>query len=365
MNCKLDKYNQTNKILNRDTKFIENDTFNILNVKKKKSKISDANFVIPQIFEYEFILNYNYTVYQLKKICSRYKIKKGVKKNELILRIYNYLKYSNYAIIIQKTFRNYLQKKYNQLKGPSHIKRSLCINDSDFCTLEHINEIPYIQFFSFIGNNNQIYGCDICSLYNYIHKHKNNKDNKLRKLPLNPYNRLNLPVSLENDISNFIKLSKLLKIKIQLNIEPEVENINLSLFEKNKRAIYKIFQRIDELGNYTSADWFLELNKNKLLIFIKELHDIWCYRAQLDNQTKINICPPNGRPFFNINISSLQLHHIETIISVILIILEKFVNSGINRDCNVMGAYYILTALTLVSPSAANSMPWLYQSVAN
>ena len=216
-----------------------------------------------------------------------------------------------------------------------------------------------------MDNNHQIYGCDICSLYNYILKHKNNKDNKYNKLPLNPYNRLKLPVNLENNMIEFIKLSKLLKIPIQLNIEPDFENMILSLAEKNKRNANKIFQRIDELGNYTNSDWFLNLNTYKLIIFIRELYDIWTYRAQLDNQSKINICPPHGRPFFNINISSLQLHNIENIRSDILVILDKFVNSGIDRDCNLMGSYYILTALTLVSNSAATSMPWLYQSVAH
>ena len=37
--------------------------------------------------------------------------------------------------------------------------------------------------------------------------------------------------------------------------------------------------------------------------------------------------------------------------------------SGIDNDSKVLGAYYILAALTLVSHDAATSMSWLYQSV--
>ena len=37
--------------------------------------------------------------------------------------------------------------------------------------------------------------------------------------------------------------------------------------------------------------------------------------------------------------------------------------SGIDQDSRSLGALYVLTALTLVSPNAADAMPWLYNSV--
>jgi hypothetical protein len=47
---------------------------------------------------------------------------------------------------------------------------------------------------------------------------------------------------------------------------------------------------------------------------------------------------------------------------VILEVLERFVNNGIDNDSKSLGAYYILGALTLVNEAAATSLPWLYQS---
>ena len=41
-------------------------------------------------------------------------------------------------------------------------------------------------------------------------------------------------------------------------------------------------------------------------------------------------------------------------------ILEKM--EGIHEN-QQMGAFYLLSALTLVSPPAATAMPWLYESV--
>jgi hypothetical protein len=49
--------------------------------------------------------------------------------------------------------------------------------------------------------------------------------------------------------------------------------------------------------------------------------------------------------------------------NAILNVLFKMVNTGIDRDNKCLGAYYVLGALTLVNDSAAQALPWLYQSV--
>ena len=59
----------------------------------KKQKITNDEFRILHMNEYEEINNVNYSVTQLKEICSFYKLKKSGNKNELIDKIYNHLKY--------------------------------------------------------------------------------------------------------------------------------------------------------------------------------------------------------------------------------------------------------------------------------
>lgn len=92
--------------------------------------------------------------------------------------------------------------------------------------------------------------------------------------------------------------------------------------------------------------------------------DIWNYRAQLTQEVKRNICPPNGDPFRNL---SMTFVHTETNIcnvkKVVLEVLEKLVNNGIDKDSKALGAYYVLGALTMVNQDAATSLPWLFQSV--
>jgi hypothetical protein len=124
------------------------------------------------------------------------------------------------------------------------------------------------------------------------------------------------------------------------------------------------FQNIDSLGNYSSPEWFLTLNRNQLIKFLRELSDIWNYRAQLSNEMKQNICPPNGDPFRNINLSYIVNEPDSLgIKKKVLDVLERFVNNGVDRDSKTLGAYYVLGALTLVNDSAASSLPWLFQSV--
>ena len=43
--------------------------------------------------------------------------------------------------------------------------------------------------------------------------------------------------------------------------------------------------------------------------------------------------------------------------------MENLISKGINTDSRSLGAFYILSALTLVSHSAAVALPWLYESV--
>ena len=43
-------------------------------------------------------------------------------------------------------------------------------------------------------------------------------------------------------------------------------------------------------------------------------------------------------------------------------VIRKFVCAGVNDESKMLGSYYVLGALTLVSPEAAEAMPWLHES---
>ena len=109
-------------------------------------KITDSNFVIPDEKEYFFLEYKNYRVSHLKTICRKYKLKVGGNKDQLKTRIYNFLRLSVKARIIQKILKNRYIKNYNIKHGPARLNRDLCVNDTDFYSMDSLNEIPYENF---------------------------------------------------------------------------------------------------------------------------------------------------------------------------------------------------------------------------
>jgi hypothetical protein len=322
---------------------------------KKPVKISEDNISIPTINNYDEMTRYNYNLSQLKMIAKNYKLKISGNKNQLLTRIYSFLYFSSYIIKIQKIFRGNVARKYKFLHGPAAINRKLCTNTDDFVTMEPVEEINYHQFISYKDEDGFIYGFDIISLHNLFLKSKDIESIR------NPYNRNIIPESVIKTIKSIIKISRILKIHVNLHYEDDTQNVsNEKMVEL--RAL-SLFQNIDALGNYSNSQWFLSLNRTQLIKFLRELADIWNYRAQITPETKRNICPPNGDPFRNLNMNYIYNEQDMTNVKkVVLEVLEKIVNSGVDRDSKALGACYVLGSLTLVNQEAATSIPWLFQS---
>ena len=316
-------------------------------------KIDKTKMILPSLNNYETLTTHNYSLSNLQVIAKFYKIKISGTKQELVIRLFSFLRLSNFAIKIQKIFRGRIQRLYNKLHGPAYLKRELCTNNTDFFTIENLSDLPNSHFFSYKDYDNFIYGFDVISLHNLILKSG--------KPVKNPYNRNNIP---EVELANFkrmINISKALKLRVNLQIQPETMQ-----FSQKKilelRAL-ELFQTINYLGNYSNPEWLLSLTHQNLIKFIRELMDIWNYRVGLPHQIKCNIYPPHGEIFRNFNYNYLNVNQeLDIVKKTVLTILERFVNSGIDQDSKALGSYYVLGALTLVNEPAADALPWLFQS---
>jgi hypothetical protein len=347
--------NNTTDMIETYMNIITKKCCNIMPETKKLIKITEDSISIPTIKNYHDIIKYNYNITQLKIICKNYKLKISGNKSQLVLRIYSYLYFSSYIIKIQQNFRKFIVNKYKLLHGPAAINRKLCNNAEDFITMEPLDEINFHQFLSYKDTDGFIYGFDIISLYNLFLKSKD-----IEKIS-NPYNRNIIPKSVIKNIKSVIRLSKILKININLHFDDD--SLNVSNEKALELRTLSLFQNIDSLGNYSNPQWFLSLNKNQIIKLVRELMEIWNYRAQLTNEIKRSICPPNGDPFRNLSIQYIHTEsNIINIKKVILEIFEKMVNTGTEKDNRSLGAYYVLGCLTLVNNDAATALPWLYQS---
>ena len=318
--------------------------------------IDSDQLKIPNYREYKTFKNKIYKTYELKEICKHYILHVSGTKPILTFRIYNYLLKTNFAIIIQSRTRGKLRRTYNKLFGDALFKRSLCKNSSDFFTMDEVSQIPYNQFISVRCNNN-IWGFDLLSLFNLFIKTENT-------VIFNPYSREELDYKILLNIKKIIHMAPILNNPVNI-----VLNAHNDKFCKRKNLEFKcldLFHEIDELGNYTKAEWFLSLNKYEIIRFIRELIDIWEYRAQLSSATKAKICYPYGQPFlYYLNIRSPISTSLLQIQDVALNIIGKFIQTALNKENRILGANFVLCALTLVNSEAAESLPWLYQSVIN
>lgn len=319
---------------------------------KSKLKCSDEDFQIPSFKEYENLNNISYNVKQLKAILNNYKLKRTGNKNELVKRIYDFLYQSFYICKIQKNMRRKIVYLLFKKLGPASKNIDLCTNNTDFYSLEKLNNFKFNEVISIKDeNDNHIYGFTIQTMNIYL---KNNQASDLK----NPYNRTKINENVYNNISSIKRLCKILNLA--LNIESHIETIKKDI---NQR-ILDIFHKIDELGNYSNHTWFLNLEHGKLIKFIFELKDIWVYRANLSDDTKRNICHPTGNPFLGINMNFIRSTRYTNNLKIICVdIMSNMINKGINNEYKSLGALYILTALTLVSTEAASTLPWLYDSV--
>jgi hypothetical protein len=234
---------------------------------------------------------------------------------------------------------------FHRSQGPARLDRSLCNNEEDFLTTEPVKNINYRTFISFREDDKFIYGFEVGSIFTLIDK----------KMNYNPYTRRPFTSAITRQIERRALYNRLL-----FPCEEIPERV-LTYEQK----IIGLFQKMDTLGNYTQSEWLLRLNDIQIKRFIFELYDIWGYRAHLSSEMKRNICPPNGNPFHSIPMMILESSHppLDLLKQYTYSILHDLLYRSNQTEYQVLGAYYILSALTLVSIPAADALPWLYESV--
>lgn len=311
------------------------------------SKLKSKIFEIPNKYDINFFKDTKCTMYTMKIILRHYGLKVSGKKQELADRLNSFF-IVNYSILtIQKCFRGYMVRYFFKLKGKNNKKGDKYSNETDFYTMERIDEISRLEYYIYKEGSFK-YVFKISSLIEYFNK----------KNSMNPYNRNKFPSNMIKKVREMSILNNILRIL------PENKDEEMILSEeiKIRQKSIDLFQDINLLGNYSDFMWFLNLGRGGTYRFIRELEDIWNYRSQISDEVKKEIYPPTGNPFINEEIHrDLEINEIK---NVALNIINKLVNTSTDNQSRSLGAIYVLSALTLVSFNAAVSLPWLYESVA-
>jgi hypothetical protein len=242
-----------------------------------------------------------------------------------------------------------------KLKGT----RENCVNDTDFYTLEPLDEIPYLYFIKYVDASHN-YGFDIKSLCTLATKNKKFE---------NPYNRENLKPTFGAKMVRVVKLTNILfpGNDLMMDIANVYESTmprpaeTFSAFFQNldqlslEQRITNLFIHIDSLGNYTNKEWLTQLTEDRRYYLVVKINQLW---NKISPALRQKICPhisPFSTGFFGISPA-----HIST--EMIVKMAEVLVYSGIDSEHKQLGAMYFLSGLTLVSLNARNQMPWLYEN---
>ena len=229
-------------------------------------------------------------------------------------------------------------------------RRSKPNNVEDCGTLEILLEIPieyYIQYQD--ATDNLWYGFDIRTLESILES----------KHPVNPYNTKDLKSNKKLMVCYSHKKSFLL----ENNRKMSHDSPKLTEEQRFSQFAIRVFQKFDELGQYTDTEWFTMLSLEQLKQFYHLANDMFDYRAQLTNEMKKNIVK-NGLIFHNFKstISKFRIIHTRILQVEILCEMERVIDEAVDKEFKILGMNLILSALVEVSHRASLALPHLVQS---
>lgn len=324
----------------------------------KRQRVTACDFRILDIGEHEELCRKNYNMNQLKLMTKHYAIRISGNKQQVLSRLYNYLRLSKYARKIQAQIRRYTVSRFFKSRGPAVKSRRLCVNDTDFYTLDSIDEIPVTHFVSISESNSKstyIYGFHIDSLIQYV---KLQSDQEIT----NPYTREPFQTNIKLCIRECIRTAKTLGVTID-NTKDLWEDVVHATPEQEMRQLLQMIDDMGHLGAYTNPVWFEELSLLALRNFCLIAYDIWDYRIGMPPQIKRDMCggstcmAPYSRNIFSTNHSREQLMKVATAI------VRNLTTKGLNTDLKKNGAVIVIMALTSVHNDVRNSFPALYESL--
>lgn len=254
---------------------------------------------------------------------------------------------------IQKWWRFYGPLHLVRTRGPAYYDRTQSVNDADFFSCDKIQDISGAMFFSYRCDDKHIYSFDIRSIHSL-----NVNARHAGRIPENPYNRSEISSSVVARVSVIVNILK--KNGVSVDWAPITPPTPEQQF---RMKVVDVFHTINELNYYSSPDWFLNLDARAHRKFYSELHDIWIHRAGLSLTQKSAIIPGFQTKIFRSAPWTLRDVPLETVAKLNLNTIRLFVESAHDMSDRILGAMYVVTALTLVSTGARGAYPWLYETV--
>ena len=348
----------------------------------------------------DYIENSILDTYSLSRINASldyYKLlnNKNTETSQFLQAIYNIVNLQAFFDILIKgnTFlsqviklQRYIKKSLLLLKqkchGPAFNNRQVCVNESDFFTLDELKDIPNDDFFSFSDEKKFVYGFSIDSIIQLILKSDENyfeqfsrkiKNRQISnttpkicyyqfiKILYNHYSKIKIinPYT-RFVIDNTIKLKAIrlyARKEYDINrIEEIVEIIDIKTLVKNK--CLSIFQKIDMFGYQTDINWLYDQHQTVLKIFYKKLALLWNFEFGLNNEARYKIAQSHNI-FVNLHDIMISKQDKYTLLDKILEPVNAMVSNGRTDADKQSGCIIVLYALAFIDNRCVMANPWL------
>jgi len=380
-------------------KTLQNNTIYNEYLIQRKTYIKENNKHIELI---EYLENNKLDYYPNSRILASLEYYKLIKKQDaskfmlainnvnLLISLFETLVNVNFnlskIIKLQKWIRKSLNKFKNKLHGPALNNRNLCVNDSDFVSLDDLKDIPESEFISFKDDTGFIYGFHIDSIIelifksdeNYYENFKKNSSNLYYKQFIktlinhynkikifNPYTRFTIDCETKQNIIRLYSRNKY-NTKLHNSIHNSIQNahntqnnqtvLDIKITIRNK--CFSIFQKIEMLGYFADTSWLLDEHIKNIKIFYKKLASLWNFEFGLNNTARFKIAK-NHNLFQNLHDIMISRADKYSLLDKILDTLNILVSYGETEGDRNTGCILVLYGLAFINHRCIQANPWL------
>lgn len=235
-------------------------------------------------------------------------------------------------------------------QGPATNNLKVSQNETEVYSLDSIQTIPTVFFFSFGDTSKNIWSFDIRSLSHLLTEGAE---------PMNPYTRQVILPSTLKKIHERLQWLRKRKYPI-LHMTGE----NLTQEQIWNQKVLDVFFKMDALGYRASCRWFEEMELDDHELFYTRLYRLWTYQLGLTAGEKEAILPGPGKLFKQTPDRTIHANHdIRWWRRSNLNMILEFLTRGTTKSHQALGALYVLMALVQTVPEAAEAYPWILESV--
>lgn len=251
---------------------------------------------------------------------------------------------------IQKFWIKWAAQQRYKRQGPAMNNFEVSQNQTEIYSLDTIQSIPKVFFFSFADMSKTIWSFDIRSLSHLLTEGTE---------PVNPYTRQMILPSTLKKIHERLQWLRKRKYPI-LHMTGE----NLTQEQIWNQKVLDVFFKMDALGYRASCRWFEDMEREDHELFFARMYRLWTYQLGLTVSEKEAILPGPGKLFKQTPDKTIRSNHdIRWWRRSNLNMIVEFLIRGTTKSHQALGALYVLMALVQVVPEAAEAYPWILETV--